>query len=263
MQLLRYNKLMNRTTLVSLGVLVAIAMLAAVFSSFTPPNPSQSVSSNVEDTAIRSVVTSFGTAQKNVSLLAPDAGKQIQSQYSAYVTPELLATWMQSPALAPGRETSSPWPDRIVIDNLVVYDESSADVSGTVIEMTSASSEPAATYPVKIGLIKSGSTWLISSYARGDYNAAPERITITGVWECLPHKDRTGPQTTECALGVAKDVSDGHYGIDTRLMQSYPVDYAAGTHVRVSGVFTPASALTPPSNYDIDGVIAATNIEKI
>jgi hypothetical protein len=91
----------------------------------------------------------------------------------------------------------------------------------------------------------------------------PQNQTIVGYWECLPHKNTTGPQTMECAFGIAVDQSDGHFGIDTSLMSTYPVDFPTGTRVRVTGVVTPVNQLSSVQKYDIDGIIRATVIEKI
>ena len=58
----------------------------------------------------------------------------MQAQYSDFVDPTLLEEWIRSPANAPGREVSSPWPDRI---DIVSLDEISPDVysiSGEVVE---------------------------------------------------------------------------------------------------------------------------------
>lgn len=90
----------------------------------------------------------------------------------------------------------------------------------------------------------------------------PKPQTIIGYWECLPHKDQTGPQTKECALGIAVDQSDGHYAVDTSLVSTYP-DFSTGTKVRVTGLVTPVEALSSIQKYDIDGIIRATGIEKI
>lgn len=86
---------------------------------------------------------------------------------------------------------------------------------------------------------------------------------IIGFWECLPPKDRTGPQTMECAFGIAVDRSDGHFGIDTSLMAQYPIDFPTGTKVRVRGIVTPANQLSSVQKYDIDGIIRATVIEQL
>ncbi len=91
----------------------------------------------------------------------------------------------------------------------------------------------------------------------------PRNITVEGYWECLPHKDTTGPQTLECAFGIKTERGDGHYAIDTRLMSTYPIDSPTGAKVRVTGILTPVEMLSSIQRYDIDGIISATSIEKI
>lgn len=91
----------------------------------------------------------------------------------------------------------------------------------------------------------------------------PQSQTVVGYWECLPHKNTSGPQTLECAFGIAIDQSDGHLAVDTSLMSTYPVDYPTGTKVRVTGIVTPVNELSSIQKYDIDGIIRATVIEKL
>lgn len=93
----------------------------------------------------------------------------------------------------------------------------------------------------------------------------PQKVTLEGVWECLPHKNPDQPHTMECALGIAVDRSDAHYAIDLNLMSASPVDYPTGTHIRVQGVVTPLNQLSSDhwQKYPIDGIISATVITKI
>lgn len=93
----------------------------------------------------------------------------------------------------------------------------------------------------------------------------PERVSVVGYWECLPHRNATGPQTKECMLGLALDQSDGHLALDLSLMSSYAVDLSVGTKVRVEGIFIPANQLSTNQwdKYDIDGVLSATAIKKV
>ncbi len=240
------------------GAAILIGVLVAM-GAFRAPAPNTAVS-NAEDVAIRSVIGELGSKFKNVSLLAPDASVQISAQYSRYITPKLLALWQAKPENAPGRQTSSPWPDRIEITT-VTHKEVSATAKGNVVEVTNADTRDfAAMYPVVITLEKRDNVWLVSDWQKGPVQTPPERITVVGYWECLPHKDRTGPQTDECALGIAIDASDGHYGLNTSLMATYPVDFSTGSKVRVSGVLQPVESNT---RYDIDGTIWATAIERI
>jgi hypothetical protein len=239
--------------------LLALAAIAAL-GALDRPAPDAAVSNN-EDTAIRSVVTALGAHMKEVSLLSPTAAADMQVQYGSYVTPELLAQWQARPAEAPGRQTSSPWPDRIEITD-VSYKEVSATVRGNVVEVANSDVPGAfaSMYPVTIGLEKRGNAWLISSWSRYPMQELPERVSVVGYWECLPHKDTGGPQTEECALGIAIDQSDGHYAVSTALMAAYPADYQTGERVRVAGPLVPPE---PASRYDTDGTIWATSIERL
>lgn len=267
---------MRRTLIIGAGatliVLLLIAGAAYAYfnraSTFPTPDtasstPSGSVS-NAEDQAVRTVVTEFGTKLKQVSLLAPTAQRAaaMASAYSPYVAPELLATWQKEGSTALGRYTSSPAPDSITIVT-VRPNGTQYVVEGNVIEKTSATNEPAAIYPVTLTLEKRGDRWMIVAATKGAYSEIPHRQSIVGFWECLPHKDTSGPQTMECAFGIAVDQSDGHFAVDTSLMSTYPVDYATGTKVRVTGIVTPANQLSSPQRYDIDGIIRATTIEKL
>lgn len=253
----------TKQILYALIILAVIGGIAAFIGSWVQP-PSTAVSSNTDDTAIRAQVTGFGSVMKNVSLLAPDAATQVGIQYGPYVTPELLATWQAHVSSAPGRQTSSPWPDSIDIVT-VNTNGTSAAVEANVIEPASGSggAVPVGVQPLSLTLEKRNGTWLISGLSMGAYSELPHQQTIVGYWECLPHKNTTGPQTTECAFGIAVDQSDGHYAVDTSLMSTYPVDYSTGTKVRVTGIVTPANQLNSIQKYDIDGVIRATVIEKI
>ncbi|HVY72908.1 MAG TPA: hypothetical protein VG984_02580 [Candidatus Paceibacterota bacterium] len=260
---------MNRNSI--LGVIIIILLVAlGVYGYSTYKPDTSSVSSDVNDSAIRATVEQFGSVLKNVSLLAPDASAQIQTHYAPYVAPQLLAQWAADPQNAPGRSTSSPWPDHMNVVSVTPRASGNAfesyQVEGNVVEVVSASgggTAPAAVYPVSMTVEKQNGIWMITALSKGSYSVLPQQMTITGVWECLPHKNKTGPQTDECAFGIAKDQSDGHYAIDTSLMSQYPVDFATGTHVQVIGIVTPADQLNSVQIYDIDGMIQATSITKL
>jgi hypothetical protein len=256
-----------KITAAVLGILILlIAGVAYLYSTryrnvIAVNTPSQTVS-NIDDQTIRALITAFGGQLKTVSLLNPTAASQIAGQYAPFATPELLAKWEQNPGDALGRQTSSPWPDRIDIVNVRITGNR-ATALGNVIEVTSAdaSNTPAAVYPVTFDLTKHNGQWLISAIDKGAYSELPKQVTVSGVWECLPHTDTSGPQTTECAFGIEAD--DGsHYAIDTHLSQ-YPVDFATGTHVQVTGTLTPVEALNSVQQYDIKGIISATAIGEI
>ena len=62
----------------------------------------------------------FGSRLKLVSLLAPEdvLRRDIEEHFVDLVTPELLNKWLDDPTAAPGRLTSSPWPECIAVDEV-------------------------------------------------------------------------------------------------------------------------------------------------
>ena len=63
--------------------------------------------------------------------------KSIEENYAEFVTPTLLEDWMKNPQKAPGRNLSSPWPDRIEILSIEKTVKNAFEVKGEVIEITS------------------------------------------------------------------------------------------------------------------------------
>jgi hypothetical protein len=254
-------------TLIVLIIILAIVWgLTAAFHLPGTPSVSNEPVSNAEDMAVRAVVTAFGNKMQQVSLLASTSARTaaMNVAYSPYVAPELLAKWYPEGAEAFGRYTSSPWPERINVQEVQIQGNR-AVVEGVVIEVTSTevnTGTAAATYPITLTLEKRNGNWMIIDATKGAYSEIPHRQTIVGIWECLPPKDPSLPHTMECAFGIAADQSDGHYAVNTMLMSQYPVDFPTGTKVRVSGVVVPANQLSSVQKYDIDGVINATEITK-
>jgi len=84
----------------------------------------------------------------------------------------LLQEWQEDPASAPGRLTSSPWPDRIEIAD---FENSSGDeyqVTGEIIEVTSAEKADggaAAKRPIVLVVKRLKDHWLIETVALGEY----------------------------------------------------------------------------------------------
>lgn len=146
-----------------------------VISACTPiisPTEFPDVDKQSLEAEIRTVVESFGARLQMVSLLAPDAASQIEQDYSEFVAPELLQGWIADPASAPGRLTSSPWPDHIEINEVQLQGPDQYLVAGVVIEVTSTeqmSGGVAALYPVQITLSNVGGNWLITTWQPGEY----------------------------------------------------------------------------------------------
>ena len=137
-------------------------------------------------------------------------------------------------------------------------------MEANVIEVTSANA-PAAVYPIHLVMEKIDGVWLITAAEKGAYSELPQRVSMEGVWECLPHANTSGPQTDECALGILKDGTSLHYAVDTNLLESQPVNFAGGDHVRAEGVLTPANQLSTNQwqKYNMAGILSVTSISQI
>lgn len=124
--------------------------------------------------AVVALVEGFGSKLQQVSLLASSADlkKSMEENYGSYLTPELLAEFLSDPGNAPGRLTSSPWPDRIEAASAEKTSKGLYKVAGTIIEVTSAeqgTANAAAKRPIALEVKKVGGKWLISSVVLGDY----------------------------------------------------------------------------------------------
>jgi len=143
-------------------IVLALIVLAGIFcvTKFTILESSEP--------AVRTLVENFGQTLKNISLLSPTVAQELESNYKDFVSPELLNEWTADPTKAPGRLTSSPWPERIEIIGL---NKTSADtyfVQGEIVEMTSSGA--AEKQPVVLIVQKSessGKRWLIISVLTG------------------------------------------------------------------------------------------------
>lgn len=118
--------------------------------------------------AARTVVTEFGERLQNVPL-AGDAdivSAAVEEHYAPYVTEDLLTYWKENPEEAPGRATSSPWPDSIEI-SIVTEQGEGFVITGSVKMMTSVEETgggAAGMVPVVIQVIPTDSGWKIAVY---------------------------------------------------------------------------------------------------
>lgn len=160
--------------LLAITLLVTFALDACTTPAVAPtsvpiPTSTSTIASKTgEEVEVRDLVENFGKRLQMVSLLAPDAVQDLQRQYSEFVSPALLETWMKAVSKAPGRMVSSPWPDRIRITTLTRETPDRYVVDGYVIEITSteiAGNEAANEIPVHIVVEKDQGYWLITEYA--------------------------------------------------------------------------------------------------
>ena len=152
-------------------IVAVIVVLIALFiiSSNTGDN-----SINEENNDVIKLVEEFGGTLKNVSLLAPrgEVIKAIEDNYSSYVTEELLGKWINNPRIAPGRISSSPWPERIEVSEIERLSDGEYVVKGKIIEVTSTEVRgggAAAERTVELIVRKVGNDWLIDEMTMGKY----------------------------------------------------------------------------------------------
>lgn len=97
-------------------------------------------------------------------------------------------------------------------------------------------------------------------YVKGVAPTGPE-ITVTGTNTCLMHKDATGPQTEECAIGIKTD--DGkYYGLIDKT-EDYSLISEMNGRVKVSGILTTDQYADSEQKYSSDGSIYITAVEKL
>lgn len=123
---------------------------------------------------IKALVENFGSKLQLVSLLAPKdmVKKSMQSNYSNYVTKQLLLKWINSPDKAPGRMTSSPWPDRIEVKSVKKLLKNEYEVKGEIIEVTSVEKVNNGIFAkrqIMLTVVKINNKWLINKTVLGAY----------------------------------------------------------------------------------------------
>jgi len=109
---------------------------------------------------------------REVSLLAPDSvvRRELARAYAPLVTTSLLRNWQSSPAEAPGREVSSPWPARIEIRS-VEPQGSGCRVDGEIVYVTSADTSTAVDRRGVTIHVTEDDGWHVSAYT----SSAPGR----------------------------------------------------------------------------------------
>lgn len=83
----------------------------------------------------------------------------------------------------------------------------------------------------------------------------PYEATLEGEVICLPHKDTSGPQTLECAIGLKTDQND-YYSLDANAINQPP--YTNGQRIRAKGIITPAEMLSTDQwrKYNMKGIFS-------
>jgi len=153
-------------------------MLGGLVYSYVGTHPAGIIDGSHEGD-VRTTVAQFGNQLNSVSLLSPTATEEIRSSYGPYVAPELLASWIANPSSAPGRQTSSPWPDHIEVDTVVKNETGTYDVMGRIILKTST--DDAGIIPVSLTVTNVNGSFLITTYEENPDVEEETTVTVTAV----------------------------------------------------------------------------------
>ncbi len=203
--IMKYNKKSKFTIFISAALMVFILCAAVLLGSCssltnaaedvktgasdigTPSAPPADEGTAADDeqttiAAVAEVVRTFGSRLKSVPLLASKAEleRSMRENYGGLVTEALIDKWLADPLNAPGRLTSSPWPDRIEIRSIQkISDDADArdayEVKGEIIEITSVEVEGggvAAKRPITLVVEKTDGRWVITDVMLGAYEEA-------------------------------------------------------------------------------------------
>lgn len=242
-----HDRLYPHHSFMYLWIVGALLVLGGLGYSYLQSHPAGVIDGEHEGD-VRTTVAAFGNALNSVPLLSPTVSEDIAQAYAPYVTPELLAAWQADPSDAPGRAASSPWPDHIEVDSVVLNETGAYDVAGRIVLV--ASTGDAGSVPIMLTVTNVGGSYLISSYAE---NPGAE-----------PEKAPEGPVAVTVALDETKDagsvtltpfevLEDSRCPTDVQCIQ-------AGT-VRVKVLVT--SALGESELIFVPGVAMTTEAEVI
>jgi len=129
---------MNKRFLIAaVIVLLVVVVFVAGFFFWNSINPN--TIKRDEKAEVTALVENFGSKLKEVSLSDPGeaVSQEIETIYAPFVSSNLLLDLTNNPARAPGRDVSSPWPEKIEIVSMEKLDSHTIQVKGKIILMTS------------------------------------------------------------------------------------------------------------------------------
>ena len=178
-----------------------------------------------EKNQIQNLVKSFGENLKMVSLMAPEdiVKDSLKENYGEFVSTALLEKWQNDPVNAPGRVSSSPWPERIDIELVEKLSDSEYTVNGNIIEMTSVEMTQggiSASKPVTLNIEKIEDKWLIDDVIKGEYidvNSSVYNNKEYGFYFLLPESWK--------GYSIIEDKWDGVSLVDSKENQSGTLIY--------------------------------------
>lgn len=168
-----------------LWIVGAVLVLGGLVYSYIGSHPTGIIDGSHEGD-VRTTIAQFGNQLNSVSLESPTVAEEIRSSFGPYVTPELLATWVKDPSRAPGRQTSSPWPDHIKVDTVIKNETGAYDVMGRIILKTST--EDAGIIPVSLTVANVDGSFLITRYEenpRAEEDVATSATVIAALNESV------------------------------------------------------------------------------
>jgi len=114
---------------------------------------------------VRRTVAALGHRMREVSLLAPDSvvRRELRDAYASLVTAPLLDQWLRSPANAPGRRTSNPWPARIDVDSMVA-EADGCRIEGDIVFVTTTDTTAAVDRDRVTLRVHNDSGWRVTAY---------------------------------------------------------------------------------------------------
>jgi hypothetical protein len=114
-------------------------------------------------------VEEFGEQLRFVPLVGDESivSEAMRTYYRGYVSSELIAKWEQAPLNAPGRLTSSPYPDRIEVTDIKEILPQKYIVSGNLVEATFGENGKQILRPFVLELTSSENGYLITDFEFG------------------------------------------------------------------------------------------------
>ena len=204
---------MNKKSLLVLFVILSLTVSAGAYfwEQFKVER-----SRRADEVAVRSVVENFGHALKNVSLLSPTVAEDIEENYKDFLDPILFEQWKEDPSKAVGRLTSSPWPDRIEISDILKFGLGAYDVMGNIVEITSVEQTEGgfvSKRAIELGVVKFDDRWLITGVSLGEYmnNYVADQLR-----DCLPKSDMASHEKCQALLASIKN-------FDECVMAGFPI----------------------------------------
>lgn len=94
-----------------------------------------------------------------------------------------------------------------------------------------------------------------------DLDPTPKHVTLTGTYVCLPHKNKSGPQTEECAFGIKTD-DNKYYAVNFGQSAERMEDFQSGATIKAEGFTVIKEALSTNhwDKYEMEGIFTITKM---